>query len=229
MGVDIIWHGHSNVQISSGGVTVLVDPFFTHNPVCRSEWKDARPDLVLVTHDHGDHTGDAVAICTASGALCGCVVGTAEKLQAQGLDPARIVGGIGFNIGGSFEHKGVRVTMVQAFHSSESGVPAGYVIRMPDGFTVYHAGDTGIFGDMEIIGRLYPLDLACLPCGGFFTMDALQAAEAARLLKPKTLLPIHWGTFGLLAQTTTDLAAEMKRRAPDCRLLDAHPGDSFTL
>lgn len=226
----VTWHGHANVQVSSGGVSVLVDPFFTHNPTCQTVWQAApQPDLVLVTHDHGDHTGDAVAICKASGALCGCVVGTGAKLQAEGLPSAQIAGGIGFNIGGTLEHKGIRVTMVQAFHSSESGVPVGYVVRMPDGFTFYHAGDTGIFGDMALIGRLYPLDLACLPCGGFFTMDATQAAEAAGMLGARALLPIHWGTFGLLAQGTEILAKELSQRAPSCRLLQAAPGDTLEL
>ena len=180
MSVSVTWYGHSNFKVSCGDVTVFIDPFFTHNPSCPVTWNEAgKPDLVLVTHDHGDHTGDAVAICKSSGATCGCIVGTAERLIDAGMPQASIPAGIGFNIGGTIEVKGVRVTMTQAFHTSESGAPAGYVVTMPDGFTFYHAGDTGLFSSMELIGSLYPLDLALLPVGGFFTMDGLQAAHAA--------------------------------------------------
>ena len=179
MSVSVTWYGHSNFKVSCGDVTVFIDPFFTHNPSCPVTWNEAgKPDLVLVTHDHGDHTGDAVAICKSSGATCGCIVGTAERLIDAGMPQASIPAGIGFNIGGTIEVKGVRVTMTQAFHTSESGAPAGYVVTMPDGFTFYHAGDTGLFSSMELIGSLYPLDLALLPVGGFFTMDGLQAAHA---------------------------------------------------
>ena len=168
MSVSVTWYGHSNFKVSCGDVTVFIDPFFTHNPSCPVTWNEAgKPDLVLVTHDHGDHTGDAVAICKSSGATCGCIVGTAERLIDAGMPQASIPAGIGFNIGGTIEVKGVRVTMTQAFHTSESGAPAGYVVTMPDGFTFYHAGDTGLFSSMELIGSLYPLDLALLPVGGF--------------------------------------------------------------
>ena len=142
MSVSVTWYGHSNFKVSCGDVTVFIDPFFTHNPSCPVTWNEAgKPDLVLVTHDHGDHTGDAVAICKSSGATCGCIVGTAERLIDAGMPQASIPAGIGFNIGGTIEVKGVRVTMTQAFHTSESGAPAGYVVTMPDGFTFYHAGD----------------------------------------------------------------------------------------
>ena len=153
MSVSVTWYGHSNFKVSCGDVTVFIDPFFTHNPSCPVTWNEAgKPDLVLVTHDHGDHTGDAVAICKSSGATCGCIVGTAERLIDAGMPQASIPAGIGFNIGGTIEVKGVRVTMTQAFHTSESGAPAGYVVTMPDGFTFYHAGDTGLFSSMELIG-----------------------------------------------------------------------------
>ena len=195
MSVSVTWYGHSNFKVSCGDVTVFIDPFFTHNPSCPVTWNEAgKPDLVLVTHDHGDHTGDAVAIC--------------------------------FNIGGTIEVKGVRVTMTQAFHTSESGAPAGYVVTMPDGFTFYHAGDTGLFSSMELIGSLYPLDLALLPVGGFFTMDGLQAAHAARLLKPKAVIPMHWGTFPVLAKDTSAFASHLASVAPDVRLVSMKPGDS---
>ena len=227
MNVSVTWYGHSNFRVSCGGVSVLIDPFFTHNPSCPVTWNAAgRPDLVLVTHDHGDHVGDAVAICKAGGATCGCVVGTAERLIDAGLPQSCVPGGVGFNVGGSIEVKGIRVTMTQAFHSSESAVPVGYVVTMPGGFTFYHAGDTGIFSSMELIGSLYPLDLALLPVGGFFTMDGLQAAHAARLLKPKAVIPMHWGTFPVLAQDASAFTAHLASVAPGVRPVVMKPGET---
>ncbi len=161
MNVSVTWYGHSNFQISCDGVSVLIDPFFTHNPSAPVTWNAAaKPDLVLVTHDHGDHVGDAVDICKATGALCGCVVGTGERLVKAGLPESCLPAGMGFNIGGSIEVQGIRVTMTQAFHSSESGVPTGFVVTMPGGFTVYHAGDTGLFSSMELIGSPFCLSAA---------------------------------------------------------------------
>lgn len=230
MSTFITWYGHSNFQIVCNGASVLIDPFFTHNPSCTTTWEAVqKPDLVLVTHDHGDHTGDAVAICTAHKAICGCIVGTGERLIKAGLPEELVPAGIGFNIGGSIEVKGIRVTMTQAFHSSDSSVPAGYIITMPNGFRIYHAGDTGIFSSMEMLGSLYPLDLALLPIGGFFTMDGLQAAHAARLLKAKAVIPMHWGTFPILAQNTDDFATQLAVHAPECRLVSVASGETVTL
>ncbi len=229
MGVEITWYGHSAFSISGGGVSLLTDPFLTGNP--KAPWDlDVlpRPDAVLVTHDHGDHTGDAVAVCRASGALCACVVGTGAKLAEQGLPPEQLPAGIGFNIGGTIEIKGARITMTQAFHTSDSGVAVGYVVTLPGGFTFYHAGDTGLFGDMALIGSLYAPDLALLPCGGFFTMDGRQAAEACRLLGVRTVIPMHWGTFPVLAQDTTEFTTHLARVVPECRAVTLQPGETVT-
>jgi L-ascorbate metabolism protein UlaG (beta-lactamase superfamily) len=225
--MQIRWYGHSNVQISDGEATVCVDPFFEGNPICTSDWRSIHaPDLVLVTHDHGDHTGQALEICQATGAMLGCVVGTGVRFSAAGLPVSQLFGGVGFNIGGTVEHKGIRVTMTPAFHSSDSGVPVGYIVQMPSGFTFYHSGDTCVFGDMAIWGELYPLDLVLLPMGGFFTMDARQSALACKLLKAKALLPLHWGTFSLLAPDIDELKAALVKQAPNCRLVKLNPGDA---
>ncbi len=227
MSVEVTWYGHAAVQVRSGGVSVVIDPFFSHNPTCPVTYKDiGTPDVVLVTHDHGDHTGDAVALCVETGAVCGCIVGTASRLIEAGLPADQVPAGIGFNIGGSIEVKGARITMVQAFHSSDSSVPVGYVVSMPDGFTFYHAGDTGIFGDMELIGSLYPLNMAFLPCGGFFTMDSYQAAHAARLLNVPVLAPIHWGTFPVIEKDTDALREHLTSIAPNCLLAELVPGQT---
>ena len=226
----IHWYGHSNVQVSDGELSVLLDPFFEGNPSCATDWKTIpRPDLVLVTHDHGDHAGQALEICKATGAMLGCVVGTGARFLAEGLPQEQLFAGIGFNIGGTVEHRGIRVTMTQAFHSSETAVPVGYIVQMPSGFSFYHAGDTSVFGDMAIWGELYPLDLAFLPIGGFFTMDARQAAYACKLLCNKAIVPLHWGTFPLLDGSTKAFEQELAARAPHCKVLAAQPGVPFTL
>jgi L-ascorbate metabolism protein UlaG (beta-lactamase superfamily) len=225
--MQIHWYGHANILVSDGKAAVCVDPFFEGNPVCKTDWKSIpTPDLVLVTHDHGDHAGQALEICRATGAMLGCVVETSARFAKAGLPASQLFAGIGFNIGGTVKHKGIRVTMTPAFHSSESGVPVGYIVRMPSGFTFYHSGDTCVFGDMGIWGALYPLDLALLPVGGFFTMDARQAALACKLLKPKALLPLHWGTFPLLASGIDELKTELAEQAPDCRLISLNTGDT---
>ncbi len=228
MSVTITWHGHSAIQAAceAPAANILIDPFFEGNPRCPSGWRALpRPDAVLVTHDHGDHVGQAVEICREHRAMLCCMVGTGQRMLKAGLPPELLANGGGFNIGGTLTINGMAVTMTQAFHSSESGAPAGFIVRMPDGFTFYHAGDTGIFGDMALLGELYPLDLAIVPIGGVFTMDARQAAAACALLKARAALPIHWGTFPALAQNTDEFAREMAARAPGCRLVLPRPGE----
>ena len=226
---ELLWNGHANFQLKTPSATILIDPFFEGNPSAQQSWKEAKPDAVFITHDHADHTGSAVEICNATGAMLGAIVGTAEKLQKAGVPQRQIINGIGFNIGGTIVVEGVSVTMTQAYHSSESGMPAGYIFRLDDGYTVYHAGDTGIFSEMELWGRLYDIDLALLPIGGVFTMDAKQAALACSLLKCKSVAPMHWGTFPVLEQNTKSFAYQLQNYAPDCRLYDLKPGDTLKL
>lgn len=225
---EILWHGHANVQISSGGKSVLVDPFFDGNPVCTTSWRSSpRPDLVLITHDHGDHVGDAVNICRATGALCACMYDTASSLIERGM-PGQLLAAA-FNIGGTVSIEGMRICMTPAFHSSETGVPVGYVVTMPDGFTWYHAGDTALFGDMALIEQFHALDLALLPIGDMYTMDAVQAVQACTLLKPKAVLPIHWATFPQLEQSPEHFKALMREKLPHIQVLDLLPGHSTLL
>lgn len=222
---ELTWYGHSAFKISCDDVKVLVDPFFAPNG--KFIWKDAGAvDMVLVSHDHGDHVGDALAICQSYEAMLGCVVGTAEKFVNQGLPPKLALNGIGFNIGGTVQCKGVSVTMTQAFHSSDSAVPVGFIIRMPDGCTIYHAGDTGIFSSMKLLGELYDLDMALLPIGGVFTMDAYQAARACRLLNCDKVVPMHWGTFPVLAQSPEEFIALTHEIAPHCECVVMNPGQT---
>ena len=221
---DITWFGHSAFKISAPGAQVIIDPFFAPSAgVSSSAAGDV--DIVLVTHDHGDHVGAAADICQATGAMLGAVVGTAHK-AAAGLPDSQILNGIGFNIGGTVTHKGISVTMTQAFHTSDSGCPTGYIVRMPDGLTVYHAGDTCVFSGMELWGQLYDIDVALLPVGGVFTMDARQAALACKLLGCKAVVPMHWGTFPVLAQNAASFKVELERMKLPCRCVEMAPGET---
>jgi L-ascorbate metabolism protein UlaG (beta-lactamase superfamily) len=207
----LTWHGHSAFAITSNQKTILVDPWFDGNPSAKAAAANIEADLILVTHDHDDHVGQALDICKRTGATLGCIVELAAKLKAQGLPASQILNGIGFNIGGTVTHEGISVTMTQAHHSCESGVPAGFIIRLENGYTVYHAGDTGIFSSMALWGKLYKIDLALLPIGGVFTMDAAQAALAAMMLRCKKVLPIHWGTFPALEQNVDAFRKELDK------------------
>lgn len=230
MSTSITWHGHANFQLDFADTTIYIDPFFTANPKTDRQWEKAdKADLVLLTHMHGDHSGDAVALCRRDKALLGAVVGSAEAMVKLGLPDALVLNGIGFNIGGTVDFKGIKITMTEAFHSSEAGVPTGFILSFPDGVTVYHAGDTGIFSNMQTWGSLYDINLALLPAGGLFTMDARQAAQAASFLKADLACPMHWGTFPPLAQNTDEFCRELAERAPGCKPLLLEPGVTHTL
>ncbi len=226
----LTWHGHSNFQLTTPECTVLIDPWFEGNPsACVGSDTCGQVDLVLVTHDHDDHLGQAVEICKATGASAGAVVETAGKLIQSGVPEDQIVNGIGFNIGGTVALKGLKVTMVQAFHSSATGCPVGYILTLPDGYCIYHAGDTGIFSSMELFARLFSIDLALLPIGGVFTMDPQQGALACNLLQCKNVLPMHWGSFPVLEQNTAHFARELKEQGASARLINLEPGQSLEL
>lgn len=224
----LTWYGHSAFKIEAGGASVLIDPYFAPK-WGTSAAQAGKPDMVLVTHDHGDHVGETVAICRQSGAMLGCIVGTAAKMVENGLPEKQILNGIGYNIGGTVSYKGIAATMTQAFHSSDSGAPAAYIIHMPDGLVLYHAGDTGIFSSMAELGKIYKIRVAMLPIGGIFTMDALQAANACELLGCELVVPMHWGTFPVLAQSTDEFKKILSDVAPLCRCLDIKPAQSVDL
>lgn len=227
---DITWYGHSAFKITTGGVNFVVDPFLNGNPTCPISWQDiGQVDAVLLTHDHGDHVGQTVEICKQTGATLCTVVGTAERMVEAGVPLGQVCNGIGFNIGGSVYVAGARITMVPAFHTSESGTPTGFIVTMPDGFTWYHAGDTCVYGDMAMWGNLYPLDVALLPIGGVFTMDSEQAAVACNLLRPRHVIPMHWGTFPALHPNTESFKEALIKNGCRATCVDMQPGASVSL
>ena len=231
--VIVKWHGHANFQITSAnGKSILIDPWFEGNPSCATPLSDVKDiDYILVTHDHFDHLGQAAQIAQENKATVVGIVETMAKLQNEmGVPQEQVVnGGFGMNIGGTSDLDGIKVTMTQAFHSSMTGHPAGFVIRLENGKTIYHAGDTGIFGTMATIGEMYPLDLALLPVGSCFTMDPLQAAHALTLLKPKVVIPMHFQTFPILEPDAGGFIELAKKKAPGVKVVSLNPGEEYKL
>jgi L-ascorbate metabolism protein UlaG (beta-lactamase superfamily) len=201
--MQISYHGHSIVKIKTGEFTVLIDPFINGNKLTDLVVENEKPDVILLTHGHNDHVGDTVEIAKASDAL---VVAPNELAIYMGLQGLRTHG---MNLGGAKEFEFGTVKFTQAFHSSSyqtednefiyTGMPAG-ILFTAEGKTVYHAGDTAVFGDMELIGRRHPIDVAFLPIGDNFTMGPEDAAYAVKLLNPQLTIPVHYNTFPPIEQ-----------------------------
>ena len=215
-GLNITWFGHSTMRIETpSGKRILIDPFLNDNPKCPDDLKDPGPlDAILVSHGHFDHIADAVSIAQKTGAPVVGIVELVHALNAQGAEEV-----VEFNKGGTVEVAGVKVHMTHAVHTTGvpnpdgghelyGGEPAGLVIELEDGFKIYHAGDTAVFSDMDIIGKLLAPDLAMLPIGDHYTMGPRSAAFAINLLKVKQVIPIHYGTFPVLTGTPDQLRKE---------------------
>jgi L-ascorbate metabolism protein UlaG (beta-lactamase superfamily) len=226
----LTWLGHASFRLDTGGgKRVYIDPWFD-NPKCPESEKDPeRCDVIAATHGHGDHVGSAVELSKKFGPLP--VVAMVElkgwlKQQGAAVDDLP-----GPNKGGTVEAEGLKFTLTNAFHSSAAddgtylGEAAGLVVELEDGKTIYFAGDTCVFGDMQLIGRIYSPDLAVLPIGGHFTMGPREAAVACELLGVQRVLPCHYGTFPLLSGTPDQL----KEQAPGVDVQAIDPGESLTL
>jgi len=229
----IKWIGHAGFIITSPqGKVIIIDAWIKENPTCPIKLDDIEAaDIVLVTHDHFDHSGSTADIIKKTSATLIAAPETAGRMQSQMGVAARNVlfDGFGMNIGGTAQVKGITITMTQAFHSSETACPTGYIIKLEDGTTIYHAGDTGIFDSMRLLGELYPIDIALLPVGGVFTMDPYQAARALKLLKPKAVIPMHFKTFPILEQDASRFATLAKKEAPEVKVVILEPGQEYVL
>jgi len=226
--------GHAFVEFTTAdGKVVLFDPWTKDdgNPACPLGTNEIeKADLVLVSHDHMDHLGSAVAICNKTGALLGGPAQTVRRLQAEGFDSEKVVNfGSGYMVGGGVALDWVKVVAIPAFHSSDTACPVGSIVIAADGTTVYHAGDTCVFGDMALFGRLYPIDVALLPIGGVFTMDAYQASEAVKLINPKMVVPIHYASFPIVAKTADEFIKECGEKAPKVKVAAPSAGESITI
>jgi L-ascorbate metabolism protein UlaG (beta-lactamase superfamily) len=206
----LTWLGHSAFRLdTSGGKRIYVDPFLNGNPKCpEDEREPERADIVAVTHGHGDHVGDTVDIAKKHGSTVVAIVELSGWLGKQGIDDDKLPGP---NKGGTVDVDGVKFTVVNAFHTgsapdgSYGGEPSGFVVTTEDGRRIYFAGDTCVFGDMQLIGRIYEPDIAVIPIGDHYTMGPKEASVAVDLLGVKRVVPCHWGTFGLLTGTPDQL------------------------
>lgn len=222
--VQVTWLGHAAFEvISPKGTTVLIDPFLSQNPKTPKAFKDLKrfsPDVILVSHSHGDHVGDAVAIAKRAGAK---VVGAYDHVGAMKGLPKKLVSG--GNVGGTFRFNDVTVHLVPAMHgSSPGGRPVGFVLSFDDGQSLYHSGDTWIFSDMALIQELYHPDILLLQAGGGPYNQAPDVAALAvkKYFSPTTIIPMHFGTFGALAS-----ADDVDRAfAKDARYHRLNPGET---
>jgi L-ascorbate metabolism protein UlaG (beta-lactamase superfamily) len=232
------WLGHAAVEVRTpGGKTVYFDPWCGNPMSPRSADSVDRCNVLLVTHGHADHFGEALSIAARLQPAWPCIHEMSLWLSR------RLPGGadqvIGMNKGGTVEVAGLKVSMVPADHSGGDwnadgettlylGDPVGFVVELENGFRIYHAGDTAVFGDMALIRELFKPDLAMLPIGGHYTMDPVGGALAAELLGVSTVLPIHWGTFPALAGTPAQLRDAIAARGGAAEVIDWRPGDTVS-
>lgn len=233
MAKSVKWLGHAAFMITTVEDKVIyIDPFIVDNPLCPIGLDDVqRANLVLVTHDHFDHIANAVDIVKKTGATLVAQPETVARLVSQlGLPSENAVfSGAGMNIGATTVIDGITITMTQALHSAETAANTGFIIKLEDGFTIYHAGDTGIFATMKLLAELYPIDLALLPIGSVFTMDPFQAAKALTLLNPKRAIPMHYKTFPILEQSADSFVELAKKEAPGVEIVVLEPGQELAL
>jgi len=228
--MELTFYGHSCFYLQKKDTGVLIDPWLRQNPVVKEFPAKLKPSLILVSHGHGDHLGDAVEI--AKGANCP-ILSTPEVIYHCGKGGAKTMPG---HYGGTVRFDFGQVKFVPAWHSSSvtvgedrvyAGNPCGFVIKFY-GLTFYHAGDTCLFLDMKLIGDRNNLDYAFLPVGGLFTMDPEDALEAVKLLHAKTVIPMHYNTWDRIAQKVEDFqAAVQKQKVGKCQLMK--PGETIQI
>jgi L-ascorbate metabolism protein UlaG (beta-lactamase superfamily) len=244
--VEVLWLGQSAFRITSpGGKVIVTDPFIVNNPKTPAEYKNleklGKIDLILVSHGHFDHTDDVKALAAKTGAKVYGPAGLIQTLVDLGWFPAEQ--GVRFGKGGKVQPFGPQITITQthAEHSSEvtvtdpltkkttthpGGEPAGFIIELENGFKLYHTGDTGLFGDMKLIAEYYKPDLVLLPIGGHFVMDPKDAAYATKeWLKPKFVIPMHYGTSPQLKGTPQEYMAALGQTP--AKVFPINPGDKL--
>ncbi|HET6571161.1 MAG TPA: metal-dependent hydrolase [Solirubrobacterales bacterium] len=236
--MEIKFHGQSCFELSDGGTTVLVDPFLKpNNPVAVHTAEEVEPTHIAISHGHVDHMADAVPVAKRTGAHCVAIVELANWLEGQGVENVSDP-----NFGGTVEFDWGYVSLVPAWHtntlpgseeapfSAEHGVAigpaAGLVIKLGE-TTVYHAGDTCLFGDMKLIAQRSDIDVACLPIGGHYTMDRRDAVVAAELVGAGSVIPMHYDTFPAIEADAEAFKAEVEARTSS-QVVVLKPGETHT-
>ena len=245
--VAIEWLGHGSFLFTScNGRHILLDPWIKTNPACQNKYKDAgafgRVDLILWTHGHVDHfmLSDAERLIAQYQPMVVAPWELSFFIKSQ-IPDARVQTFTLGNKGATADFDGIKITMTEAYHSSGAqltgfegvnkfvGEAAGYIIEFEDGYTLYHSGDTSLMGDMkDIIGDYYQPDVAILPIGGVFTMGSKEAAFACKLIRPKHVIPEHYGTFPVLEQTPDNFVKWVKTYHPQTRVVLLEPGQKVT-
>lgn len=230
--MNITWLGHSAFLITTDeSLKILIDPFISNNPVCPITVEEISADVILVTHGHGDHFGDTMEIANRTGALVVCNHEIGIYLSKQGFEA------LGMNIGGTSQVQDVKITMVDAQHSSDldfmdevnaGGSAAGYIIELENGRKIYHAGDTGIFSDMRnVINHIYNPDIALLPIGDRYTMGPFEAAIAAEWIDPEIIIPMHYNTFPAVEQNALEYSDMVRKSNRNVEVVILNPGETY--
>jgi L-ascorbate metabolism protein UlaG (beta-lactamase superfamily) len=223
--MDIKFLGHAAFALSDGDTTVLIDPFLTGNPKAAVSADEVEATTILLTHGHGDHIGDAVPISKRTGAPVLAIVELAEELGEEGIEALDV------NIGGTVEFDWGWAKMVPAWHTSTTpkgtvSTPAGYLINFKDTI-VYHLGDTGLFSDLQLVGKRHPIDYALMCIGGHYTMDRFDAVDAAGLVAAKTVIPCHYNTMPAIEADAHAFKAEVES-ATSSSVVILEPGETHT-
>ncbi|UCH04763.1 MAG: metal-dependent hydrolase [Candidatus Thorarchaeota archaeon] len=220
----VTYLGHASFKIECRENVVYIDPWLT-GPTSPMKVDDVeKADIVLVTHDHGDHGyAEAIEICKKTGAYFVAINELGIQAKGDGVENVHTL-----NIGGSVEIGDINVTLVHAFHSCGKGAPTGFIAKFPCG-TVYHPGDTGVFSDMRLFGEMYGIDLFLSCIGSYYVMDEHQAAMATKLVNPKVVIPMHYDTFPVIKADTEDFRNKVSQAVKDVKVEIMKPGESIEL
>ena len=225
--MEIRFLGHAAFALEHDGVTVLIDPFLTGNPKAAAGAEEVAADAILLTHGHGDHLGDTVAIAKRTGASVLAIVEIAEELRGDGLENVHDP-----NLGGTVSFAWGSAKLVPAWHTSTTpkgtvSTAAGLIVEI-GGSTIYHLGDTSLFGDLELIGRRHAIDVALIPIGGHYTMDRHDAVEAARMIGARQVIPCHYDTFPPIVTDVRAFAADVENSTAS-EVIVLAPGERHTV